>query len=626
MTGKVRLTDDGRAPGAERRLWREHPGARRAVHAAVLLSALAACAWFGFAVLLAAVAGRVFLGGAALPAVAVTLVAMLALVAARAGLLWAGEVVVQRAAEEVKGSLRARVVARLVALGPAYTVGERAGELVHTAGGAIEELDASITGYRRARLLAGIVPVLAAILVLALDPWAAAILLLSWPVLVVLLALIGGRVRERAQARERELAWMSAHFLDVLRGLPTLKLFGRSAEQATTIEAVGGRFGATTMDVLRTAFQASLVLEWGATGATALVAIEASVRLMGGGLGFDHALAALLMAPEFFLPMRRYAAEYHTGQAGRAAAARVYALLDEPDRTPAGSRGAAENPAGSLTPMHPISGFGSCGARSRISMRSLRSSSPQPDLGHLAAKSLGQVSGRAPGRGAPPDRLDLRFDGVWVAHDAGRRPALAGFSLEVPEGATVALVGATGAGKSTVAGVLLRFVEPDAGSVLVGGVPLAAVEPERWRALVAYVPQQPWLFHGTVSDNIRLARPGAADREVVAAARAAHAHEFVSGLPAAYETPVGEGGARLSGGERQRIAIARAVLRDAPLLVLDEATSHLDPETEGLVLEALARLARGRTVLQIAHRPELARAADLIAVMHAGRVVEVRRP
>jgi ATP-binding cassette subfamily C protein CydD len=490
---------------------------------------------------------------------------MTALLVARATLLWASEVVAQGSAEEIERSLRERVVAKLLALGPGYTRGERAGELVHTAVGSAEALDEYVTGYGRARLLAGIVPLLAAAIVLSLDPWAAAILLVAWPVLLLLLALIGGRVRERAERRESELAWLSAHFLDVLRGLPTLRMFGRSGEQADTIEAVGRRFGATTMDVLRTAFQASLVLEWGATGATALVAIEASVRLRSGGLAFEHALAALLLAPEFFLPLRRYSIEYHAGQAGRAAAARIYAVLDAP------------------TPRAAVRGRG----------------------------------------GELPVRFDLRFEHVVVAYDSGARPALRGFSLEVPHGKMVALVGETGAGKSTVASVLLRFVEPDAGSVLVGGVPLQAVDPRRWRTRVAYVPQHPCLFHGTVADNIRLARPDATDEEVVAAARAAHAHEFVSSLPAGYATPVGERGARLSGGERQRIALARAVLREAPLLVLDEATSHLDPESEALVLAALARLRRGRTVVVIAHRLGLACDADLTAVMHAGRVVEM---
>ena len=530
------------------------------------LSTLAAGACLAFSLLLAAVVGRVFLRGATLAAVAVPLAAMAGLVLARSALLWASEVTAQRAAGDVERSLRERVVAKLFALGPAHARGQRAGALVHTAVGTGEALGEYVVGYRRARLLAGIVPALTAVLVVAVDPVAALVLAAAFPVLVLLLALIGGRVRAAAERRERELAWLGAHFLDVIRGLPTLRMFGRSGEQAATIEAVGGRFGSATMDVLRTAFQASLVLEWGATGATALVAIEASVRLMSGALAFDHALAALLLAPEVFLPLRRYSAEYHAGQEGRAALTRIYSLLDAPQ--PARTRG----------------------------FRSV------------------------------PERFDVRFEQVRVAYDAGSRPALRDFSLAIPHGTTVALVGETGAGKSTVAGLLLRFVEPDAGAVLVGGVPLNAVDPVCWRRMVACVPQHPGLFHGTIADNIRLGRPDATNEEVVAAALAAYAHGFVTALPAGYATQVGDRGARLSGGERQRIALARALLRDAPLLVLDEATAHLDPESEAMVLDALARHRQGRTVIVITHRPGLMRDADLVATMHAGRVIEVGPP
>jgi len=515
---------------------------------------------------LASVIGRVFLHGATLAAVVVPAAAMAGLVLCRSALLWSSEVVAQRAGDGVERSLRERVVAKLYALGPAHVRGERAGELVHTAVGTGEVLGEYVAGYRRARLLAGIVPALAAIAVVAVDPVAALILVAAFPVLVLFLTLIGGRVREAAERRQRELGWLGAHFLDVIRGLPTLKMFGRSAEQAGTIEAVGARFGATTMDVLRTAFQASLVLEWGATGATALVAIEASARLVGGSLSFEHALAALLLAPELFLPLRRYSQEYHAGQEGRAALVRIYAVLDAPQR-PRTARG------------RPV-----------------------------------------------PERFDLCFEDVRVAYEGGARPALRGFTLAVAHATTVALVGETGAGKSTVAGVLLRFVEPDSGGVLVGGVALSAIDPVRWRASLAYVPQHPSLFHGSIAENIRLGRQGATDEEVIAAARAAHADAFVSALPGGYATPVGERGARLSGGERQLIALARAVLRDAPLLVLDEVTAHLDAENEARVMESLTRLRKGRTVIVITHRPALARDADLVAVMRAGGVVDVGPP
>jgi ATP-binding cassette subfamily C protein CydD len=544
----------------ERRLWKDHPRARRIVVAATALSLAAGVCWIAFALVLAIVVARVFVGGGTLAAVDALLLAMLGLVLVRGALLWSGEVVAQRAAGGIGTDLRERLADALVRLGPTAIQGERIGELVYIAGEGVETLDPYVTRYVPARVLAVFVPILVAIVVFLLDPWTVPILLIAGPVLVLLLALIGRRVRDLTERRERELAWMNAHFLDVLRGLPTLKMFGRSAEQAETIRAVSRQQGSSTMDVLRTAFQTTLVLEWGATAATALVAIETSVRLMDGGLAFERALAVLLLTPEFFLPLRRLSAEYHVGRSAAAAAERVYAVLDEPVRI------------------------------------------------HVPA----------PGAGRPlPARMDVRFDDVVVTYDEGSRTALAGCSLEIPQGWTVALVGPTGAGKTTVANVLLRFVDPDGGVVTIGGEPLSEIDPALWRTQVAWVPQQASLFHGTIAENLRLARPDASDDDLVEASTAANAHGFVMDLPDGYATPIGEGGARLSGGERQRLALARAFLKDAPFLILDEPTSHLDRESESLVLDVASRLMRDRTVLVIAHRPEPVVRSDAIVTLRA---------
>jgi ATP-binding cassette, subfamily C, bacterial CydD len=555
---------------AEARLLRESRAGRLFLYGAVAAGFVAAAILVAQTVLLSVVVDRVFLGHAGLSAVQAPLLLMFCLLVLRGGLIWAEAVVGQRSSSIYKGRLRAQLTGRLLALGPAYTAGERSGELTNTAVEGVETLDAYIAQYLPARLLAGFVPALVFLVVLVMDPVTTLVYVVAGPMLILLLALIGGRAKAMTDQRFAELSWLSAHFLDMLQGLPTLKLFGRSREQAANIETISRHYGNTTMDVLRTAFQTSLVQEWAATAATALVALEVSLRLMDHALPFTTALAVLLLTPEFFLPLRQMALKYHAGTAGKAAADRIYEVLDVP-------------------------------------MRGVQAGEPRTPRANLPL----------------PSRMDLDFQDVTYAYEGGLRPALRGLAFAIGEGQTVALVGATGAGKSTVANLLLRFIEPDGGSIMAGGVPLSSIEPATWRTQVAWVAQRPYLFNGTVAENIGLAKPGARPDEIVAAAAAAHADEFIRDLPRGYDTPLGEQGARLSGGQQQRLALARAFLKDAPLLILDEATVHLDAASEALVQAALRRLMRGRTALVIAHRLKLAYTADQIVVLDAGRAVEV---
>ncbi len=566
---------------------------------------LVAQAW-----LLSLVVDGVFLRGETLGNVTPLLVVLLACLLVRSAAIYAETVLAQRLAGRTKQALRQALTTRLIALGPIALRGERTGDLVSTAGEGVETLDAYITQYLSARSLAFLLPTFILLVVLILDPWTSLVLLFAAPMLILMLAFIGGRARTLTERRFLELRWMSAFFLDLLQGLTTLKLFGRSQEQAETIEEVSRQYGKTTMEVLATAFQSSLVMEWAATAATALVALEVSYRLMGGSLAFAPALAVLLLTPEFFLPLRTLAIRYHAGAAGKAALDRIDMIL-RTDGDLTQRRGEAEErreEAAESTQRR----------RDAKDQEALVASLTSP-LSPLSAQLCAPVPLRQNG-----SLTEILFSNVEYRY--GERVALRGCSFTLAQGQRTALVGATGAGKSTVASLLLRFLEPDAGEIQVGDVSLAAVDPESWRKLVAWVPQQPHLFAGTVRDNLRLARPDAMDGQIVDAARAANAHDFIAALPQGYATPIGEQGVRLSGGQRQRLAIARALLKDAPLLILDEPTAHLDAENERLIRAALERLLHGRTALIIAHRLEMARTADNVIVLDRGSVVQQGAP
>jgi ABC-type transport system involved in cytochrome bd biosynthesis fused ATPase/permease subunit len=320
------------------------------------------------------------------------------------------------------------------------------------------------------------------------------------------------------------------------------------------------------METLRVAFLSGLILELAATLGIALVAVTVGVRLVEGGLGFAAGLTVLVLAPELYLPLRNLAAQYHASADGRAVAERLLDLLDEGPQV------------------------------TRLAAR--------PRSPRVAAVRLERVSFGYPNRPG------------LVLHSV---------DLELRPGETVALVGPTGSGKSTIASLLLGLAEPSDGRVLVGAVDLATCDAAAWRRHVAWLPQRPTLFRGTVGDNIRLGDRGADDRRVGTAAELAGVAEFARELPDGFATVVGDGGRPLSSGQARRIALARAFLRDAPLVILDEPTAHLDAEAAEGVGEAVERLREGRTILLVAHREELVRRADRIVTLEAGRIVTSAR-
>ncbi len=514
---------------------------------------------------LSKIVNQVFLAHQGLVQVEALLFFLLGTIVVRAGLVWGREVTAQQGAIRVKAELRESLFTRLLQLGPAYCKGERTGELVATAGEGIERLDAYVSRYLPQTVLSVVVPLLIAIYILPIDWGSAILLLVTAPVIPLLMVLVGSYAENHIKQQWTALARMSAYFLDVVQGLTTLKLFGRSEEQRERIARVSNGFRDRTLKVLRVAFLSGMVLELMVAFAIGLVAVTLGVRLLNNGISFEAAFLVLLLAPEFYRPLRDLGVHRHAGMEGKAAAARILQILETP------------------LPIH---------------------------------------AGEA-GAGLPHGALSIEFTNITYTYPGNERSALTDINLTLPTQTCTALVGRSGAGKSTLVNLLLRFLDAQEGTITVNGLPLADLSVETWRSFIALVPQRPHLFHGSVRANIRLARPQASDDEVARAAELAGATEFIEQLPQGYDTGIGERGARLSAGQAQRIAIARAFLKDAPLLILDEPTSSLDPESELLIRRALERLVRNRTVLVIAHRYNTIAHAHQVAVLQDGQLVEV---
>ncbi|MET7398575.1 thiol reductant ABC exporter subunit CydD [Dactylosporangium sp. NPDC005572] len=469
-----------------------------------------------------------------------------------------------RAAAGVKAHLRAELLANATGRGPGWLAGKRAGELATLAGRGIDGLDGYLTGYFPQVFLAAFVPVACLGWLALTDFTSAVIVAVTLPLIPVFGALVGWQTGARTKRQWHLLQRLGGHFLDTVQGLPTLRSFGRERSQVRRVHAMADAYRVATMRTLRLAFLSALVLELVATVSVALVAVPVGLRLLDGRLTLGAALVVLLLAPEAYLPLRTLGTRFHASQEGLAAAAEVFAVLQEPA---------------------PVT------TESRL-----------PALDSLVL-----------------DRVTVIYDDVVALRDA---------SLTVAAGDRVALVGPSGGGKSTILALALGFVTPSSGRVLVGGaggVDLASLDLAAWRARLAWMPQRPHLFAGSVLDNVRLGAPSASLDAVVAAARAADADEFVRALPAGYDTDLAEHG--LSSGQVQRLAMARAWLRrDAGLLLLDEPTARLDPASEAAVVASAARLATGRTALLVAHRPALLSIATRVVEVSSGVLLERTPP
>ncbi|MEU9185358.1 thiol reductant ABC exporter subunit CydD [Streptomyces sp. NPDC048484] len=478
------------------------------------------------------------------------LLLLAAVAVGRALISWLTELAAHRASAAVKSELRGRLLERAGELGPEWLSGQRTGSLIALATRGVDALDDYFSRYLPQLGLAVVVPVAVLARIVTEDWVSAAIIVGTLPLIPIFMMLIGWVTQTQMDRQWKLLSRLSGHFLDVVAGLPTLKVFGRAKAQAESIRRITGEYRQATMRTLRIAFISSFALELLATLSVALVAVTIGMRLVHGEMALYDGLVVLILAPEAYLPLRQVGTRYHAAAEGLSAAEEIFSVLETPVREP--------------------------------------------------------------GTDAVPASGELCFEGVTVRYPGRSSDAVSDVSFAVRPGETVALVGPSGVGKTTLLNVLLGFVEPTAGRVGIGGVDLAEADMEEWRSRVAWVPQRPHLFAGSVAENVRLARPEADDSAVREALADAGALEFVDALPDGVRTVLGEDGAGLSAGQRQRLALARAFLADRPVLMLDEPTAALDGATEAEVVEAVRRLAVGRTVLLVVHRPALLDVADRV--------------
>ena len=494
-----------------------------------------------------------FLGGADVAALAPVLAALALALVARAGLGWGAEVAAWRISGAVKAELRARVLAAAVAQGPRLAAGRSTAGVALLATRGLDALDGYFGRYLPQVALAACVPVAVVTCLLFVDGVAALTVAFTVPLIPVFMVLIGRMSAARRDRRWAMLGRLANRFADTVAGLPTLRAYGRADAQVAILRRITDAYRSATLDTLRVAFLSAMTLELLATISVALVAVGVGLRLVDGSLDLETGLFALVLAPEAYLPLRRLGAEFHASEEGLAAARDAFALLD-----------AAE------------------------------ADGPVPGGGEPVPAAVGGVL----------------VEGVSVSQPGRLVVAPSAASLRVLAGEVVAITGVSGAGKSTLLAAILGYADPTAGRVAVLGsdgamVDMAAVDRAAWRRSVAWVPQVPYLFPGTVADNVRLGAPGASDAEIIAALAAVGLADM------APDRSVGERGHGLSGGQRRRVGVARALARHSPVMLLDEPTAGLDGAAEGVVLEAIrAEADRGAAVLLVAHRPGAVSGAD----------------
>lgn len=514
--------------------------------------------------LIAKIIDAVFLKGQGLMDLNFDLLMLLSVIFLRALFFWLGEVLSQRGGIRVQTELRQTLLEKIFALGPIAGRQQDTGQLISTITDSVDALEDFFARYLPALALAGIIPLGILIMVFPRDPLTGLILLLTAPLIPIFMILIGNLADKWAKRQWHILSKMNSHFLDVLEGLTTLKLLQKSMHQTKVISRLSKEWAEATLGVLKIAFLSAFFLEFFMTISTALIAVSLGLRLVSGSIDFQIAFFLLLLAPEFYGPLRNLGTQYHSGVTASKAVENIFEILTLP------------------LPEH---------KEARLVI-------------HRTAFNN-----------------EIIFENVSFAYPDDRQ-ALTNINLTINQGEKLALVGASGAGKSTILQLLLGFAHPQKGNIFIGNTPLKDISPASLRKQIALVPQKPHLFYGTVAENISLGKTNASFAEIKEAALKVGIHQTIMELPEGYQTIIGGGGRNLSSGQSQLVALARAFLVDAPLVLLDEATASLDPESEEAIQKALEELLKGRTALVAAHRLVTLNQMDRIVVLDQGELVE----
>lgn len=517
------------------------------------------------AYLLAHIVNEVFLQNGGLGAVGGKISLLLAIFLARGLLSFAFSWLGNKLAREIKGQLRDNLLDKLATMGHHYLLEEKAGQVVTVISEGIDQLEIYFSKYLPQLIQGLTIPLLVLIVVFTQSKLSGTIMLLTAPFIPIFMVIIGNLADSKSQQQLSSMLRFSGHFLDVLQGLTTLKLFGQSKVKGEEIAHMSNQFRNATMEVLKIAFLSALMLEILATISTAMIAVEVGIRLVYGEQVFVTAFFILLLAPELYQPLKNLGSSFHAGRSSIAAAEQMWQLLDMKNDW---DRWGEEEIKGELPPT-------------------------------------------------------IKLEQLTFKYSAQGKEVLKNINLTIRSGEKIAVVGKSGSGKTTLLKLILGLISPSEGRILINNRPLQQLSEKAWYQVVSYISQEPFLYAGSIKDNIYLSEPQATEEAFQQAVQQGGVAAFVKDWPQGYHTLVGEGGRGVSGGEKQRIAIARAFLKKAPIVIMDEATARLDLESEQLIQKGLGQLGENRTVIMVAHRLQTIVGADRIILLDNGQIAAI---